>query len=229
VTADERALGIARELEERDDALAASIAELAELEHEIERLRERATEVQALLAGVPAERERAAVEVGAAREELAARERALRDAEAALAVAEGGRDEEAIAATRRHLVRARDAVSSTERKLARVEAAAAELERAADAAGREAPELEARARDLAVRMRGMRRVARAGAEDPEPTLSGVVEWAARARATVFVARGGLETERERGVREANELGASVLGEPLSATSVALVRRRLEES
>jgi chromosome segregation ATPase len=229
VTADERVLRIARELDERDAALAASIAEVADLEREVEWLRERATEVHALLDRLPAEREAAAADVAAAREELGERSRALQDAEAALAAAEGGRDEEAVAAARRRLVRARDAVRSAERKLARVEEAAAELERAADAAGREAPELEARARELAARMRGTARVARAGAEDPEPTLPGVVDWAARARATVFVARGGLETERERGVREANELGASVLGEPLTATSVALVRRRLEAS
>jgi chromosome segregation ATPase len=227
--ADERALRLARELEQRDAALAASIAELAELERDVEWLRARAEEVQALLDRLPAERVAAAADVASAREELAVRQGALREAEAALAAAEGGRDEEAVAAARRGLVRARDAVSSAERKLARAEAAAAEVERSADAARRETPELEERARKVASRMRGVARVARAGAEDPGLTLAGVVDWAARARATLFVARGGLETERERGVREANELGASVLGEPLVATSVALVRRRLEES
>ena len=65
-------------------------------------------------------------------------------------------------------------------------------------------------------------------EPPGPGIEGVLEWAARAHAAVFVARSGLETERERVVREANELAASVLGEPLYATSVALVRQRLEE-
>ena len=65
-------------------------------------------------------------------------------------------------------------------------------------------------------------------EPPAPGIEGVLEWAARAHAAVFVARSGLETERERVVREANELAASVLGEPLYATSVALVRQRLEE-
>lgn len=225
---DERVLSFARELEERDAGLAASIAELSELERELESLRLRAAEVHALLGRLPAEREAAAAEVASARDELAAREQALRDAEAALAAAEGGRHEEAVAAARRGLVRARDAVSSAERKLARAEEAATEVERAGDVAGREAPELEARARELAARMRGVARVARAGADDPEPTLAGVVAWAARARATVFVARSGLESERDRVVREANELGASVLGEPLAATSVALVRRRLEE-
>jgi chromosome segregation ATPase len=226
--ADARAVGFARELEERDAALAAAIGELAGLEREIESLRVRAAEVQGLLDRLPAEREAAAAEVASARAEAEARERALREAEAALAAAEADDDEEALAAARRGLVRARDSASSAARKLARGEAAAAELERAAGAAQREAPQLEERARGVASRLRGLARVARAGAEEPEPTPAGVVAWAAKARATLFVARSGLETERERVVREANELGASVLGEPLVATSVALVRRRLEE-
>jgi hypothetical protein len=44
---------------------------------------------------------------------------------------------------------------------------------------------------------------------------------------VLVARGTLESERERIVAEANALGSAALGEQLSATSVALVRLRLE--
>jgi hypothetical protein len=42
-------------------------------------------------------------------------------------------------------------------------------------------------------------------------------------------RGQREQERERLVREANELGGSALGEQLAGSSVALVRRRLEEA
>ena len=54
------------------------------------------------------------------------------------------------------------------------------------------------------------------------------EWGARVRSALFVARGTLETERERVVTEANALGTAVLGESLGASSVAVVRRRLEE-
>jgi hypothetical protein len=67
----------------------------------------------------------------------------------------------------------------------------------------------------------------AAPEPPGPGIAGVLEWAASAHAAVLVVRSGLETERERVVREANELASSVLGEPLYATSVAAVRRRLE--
>ena len=65
--------------------------------------------------------------------------------------------------------------------------------------------------------------------EPGMTLA-VVE--ARRDAVVFalfVARGTLETERERIVVEANALGTAVLGESLGGSSVAVIRRRLEES
>jgi hypothetical protein len=45
---------------------------------------------------------------------------------------------------------------------------------------------------------------------------------------VLVARGTLEAQRELIVVEANALAAGALGEPLGASSVALVRRRLEQ-
>jgi len=53
--------------------------------------------------------------------------------------------------------------------------------------------------------------------------------AAAGVAALFVVRGQREGERERLVREANELGGSVLGEQVAGASVALVRRRLEEA
>ncbi len=48
------------------------------------------------------------------------------------------------------------------------------------------------------------------------------------RSSLFVVQGNLETERDRVVVEANALGAALLGESLGASSVAVVRRRLEE-
>ncbi|HEY6053739.1 MAG TPA: hypothetical protein VIU86_07385, partial [Gaiellaceae bacterium] len=66
--------------------------------------------------------------------------------------------------------------------------------------------------------------------ETEPSgLGGLIEWTTRARAALFVAVGGLESERERIVREANELGAAVLGDASVVTSVRLVRERIESS
>jgi hypothetical protein len=65
--------------------------------------------------------------------------------------------------------------------------------------------------------------------EPGTTLAELEDWAGRARAALFVARGTLETERERIVAEANALGAAVTGEPAAGTSVALVRKRIEDA
>lgn len=229
--ADERALRLARELEERDGSLAAAIAELAGLEAEADALRGRTAELAVFLERLPEARRQAAAAIAEAGEELERRRGEFGRGEEALAEAEDRRrrDEEEVAAARRAVVRTRDAVASAERKLARAAEEAARLEAGAAEAEAEASRLEASAHRLAERLRSLPRVARAGADEPRQGLEGVLDWADRARATIFVARSGLETERERVVREANELGASVLGEPLFATSVALVRRRLEES
>jgi hypothetical protein len=72
------------------------------------------------------------------------------------------------------------------------------------------------------------RVSDAGGADPGASLDDLVEWGARVHAALFVVRGGLELERERVVREANELGAAVLGEPVAA-SVGRVRELIERA
>jgi chromosome segregation ATPase len=225
---DDRALGLARELEVRDEELAAALEELAELERETEALRSRAADVAAFLERLPDERRRLADAVGEARAEVGRRRDESAVAERELGEAESRRrQQEAVAAARRAVVRTRDAAASAERKLARLECEVTELESSAAGAEADVPRVEVEARRLAEELRTHPRVARAGADEPRPGLAGILDWADRARATLFVARGGLETERERVVREANELGASALGEPMFATSVALVRRRIE--
>ena len=81
-----------------------------------------------------------------------------------------------------------------------------------------------------IRSRSVSSVPRAtNSAEPGATLDDIEEWGARVRSALFVARGTLETERERIVIEANALGTAVLGENLGGTSVAVIRRRLEES
>jgi hypothetical protein len=46
---------------------------------------------------------------------------------------------------------------------------------------------------------------------------------------LLVVRSGLETERERLIRQANEIAASVLGDPAHATAVSRVRAELERA
>jgi hypothetical protein len=125
------------------------------------------------------------------------------------------------------VTRTKDAESTATKRLSRVEAQSEELEHEAERAEREAPALEKRAQQAAVRVTELPRLSAPTA--PEAGLPSLIEWGARARAALFGARTSLESERESVVREANELGSAVLGEPLFSSSVAGVRRRLEEA
>lgn len=224
---DERLIGFARELEARDERLATAIAEVDELQRAAEAVRERARGVAAFLERLP--REQAAAEQALAEAEAAARTREhdRGEAERELTRAEESGNDERLAAARRALVRARDAERSAGRKLARALEALDALARDADAARAEAPALEERAGALAGRLAALPRISHAATAAPGPGLGGTIDWAGRARAALFVVRGGLDVERDRVVREANELAASALGEPVAATSVALVRERIE--
>ena len=84
------------------------------------------------------------------------------------------------------------------------------------------------AKAIAAELIRIRRIPEAPGLEPGDTLVELEEWGLLVRSAVLVARGTLEAERERIVVEANALAAGALGEPLAASSVALVRRRLEE-
>lgn len=216
-----------RELVAADEERAAGLEELDGLVVETAAIRERADELAALIASAPSERARLDGEVSAAGREVHERAQVLEAAEAELAAAEARADEERLAAARRHLVRARDALSVAEKRAATSRVEAAGLEERLARAEREVPELEERAAGLARELGGRPRLAREAAREPESGLDGVIEWSSRARAALAVARSTLTTERDAGIREANELGSVVLGEPLVASSAALVARRVE--
>lgn len=207
-------LAYARELEAEDAALAEAIARLDELRSAATGLRRRAEHAMGFLARLPAAREAASHAVAEAEAELERRRAELRTAEAEL---ERASKEEAVLAARRAVVRTRDQAGGTERKAERLRAEAKALEEEARAVSAELPELDRIARELATQVDGL----------PEPGTIGAAAWAARAEAAVFVTRSGLEAQRERVIRQANELGASAFGEPLVSASVSLVRERLE--
>lgn len=115
-----------------------------------------------------------------------------------------------------------------EKRAAASRAEAGELEQRLDLAAREVPELEQRTAGLARELAGRPRLAREAGQEPAPGLDGIIEWSSRARAALAVARSTLAAERDAGIREANELGSVVLGEPLVASSAALVAKRVEE-
>ena len=89
--------------------------------------------------------------------------------------------------------------------------------------------LAVEARDVARAVAEVPRLSDSGRAAPGESLEEIEEWGARAHAALFVVRGGLESERERIVLEANGLAAAALGDQAGGASVALVRRRLEQS
>ena len=101
--------------------------------------------------------------------------------------------------------------------------AAEDLENRVAEATIEGHELHAHARELAAELRGRPRIADDAGKEPRPGLDGVEAWSEIARASLFVARGQLSAEREAVIRQANELGALALGEPLSAMGTVLSR------
>jgi hypothetical protein len=213
---DERAVDELRALERRDAELAAEGERLRALDADVGSLRGRAEEIEAFFlvyaeaeARLRAASDAAAAELGARREELAEAERA----------ASAARDEDARAAAERALARARDHVASAEARVVRAAGEREAHEHAAGAATTELPKLTARATRLAV--------PEAGA--PGDTPRELVDWAARAHATLFVAAGQIDAQRDRVVREANELATMLLGEPTYGATASQALGRVEAS
>jgi hypothetical protein len=99
-----------------------------------------------------------------------------------------------------------------EDRLARAQSGYDALERDAAALPPELAELETRARAVT---------------DVPPLGSSLVEWASQAHAEVFVAAGQIDVQRERVIRESNELASMLLGEPTYGATVAQALARVE--
>ena len=216
-------LSFAHELERRDRAVAERLAALARVGGDVDRVRGRAAAVTAFFERLPAERDHVARTAADADAALARAQRGEAEAEAALARA---RKDDARLAAERALAAARTELRAAEERRVRARDRDAALEQEAEQLEAEGRDLEREAERLAAELAAAPRVS--PTEPPREGLAELVEWGARAHAAVLVARGGLESERERIVREANELASSALGEPLYATNVASVRQRLEE-
>jgi hypothetical protein len=211
----ESLLQFAEELERRDADVAEALTGVERLQAEVEELRAHAAAAAAFLDALPAAlAERAADERSAvdARDDA---ERIVREAEQVL---ERATKEDRRLEAERSLQQARDGLHAAEFWVAQARDAHAELERAGAVRRVEADGLVRRAVELAPQVR-----------DPSaasPDLEGALEWALRARGALLLRRSGLAREREEVVREATELLAGVLGDPLTVTAVAGVRERL---
>jgi hypothetical protein len=207
-----------RELDRRDAELGARADQLRDADAEVAAIRERAEAIAAFFATYPDEDGRLRAAVAAARAELAARENECR---AAQAVVDGARDDEERALARHALQRASDhlvvAGAAVERALAEHDA----LDRAAGDLPGELDRLEERSRLVTASIADVPR--------PGEGPAALAEWASRAHAALFVASGSVDTQRERVIREANELATALLGEPTYGSTVAQARARVEQA
>lgn len=218
-----------RDLEARDTAHASELDAVVGLVQGADRVRARADELVTFLHGVPGERtaldtlepdlrqdrDHAADDVDAATQRL---ERLQAKRRAAVDELDQARREHATAVS---------LLADVEARLARLLARRVELDDLETAARAEGEGLHVEASDLAGRIGAVPRISHTARLPPGAGLDGLVDWGARAHAGLFVVRTQLETEREGVLREATELGTSVLGEPLGGSSVALVRERIE--
>jgi chromosome segregation ATPase len=203
---DERALSELRELAVRDAELAACAAELRTRDGEVNELRHRAQAIDAFFATFAEEDERRLAAVATALAELAGRHDELERAEADLARA---RDEDARIHAQHAVDRAHDHIAVATKNLERTEADVAELEREAIELPDELAEAERRS---GAGVRGAR---------------ALIDWASHEHAKLFVAAGQIDVQRERVIREANELASMLLGEQTFGVAVAQALARVE--
>jgi hypothetical protein len=217
-------LTIAEDLERRDERAAEALLEVERLQAEVDGLRAEAGAVAVFLRELPAARAALDVEERTAAEQSERAAEALRAAEDALARVQERGSESARLEAARAAQHARDALEDAELRVARADKERARLELEGAERGADAERLEHRGAELAAHPRLEHDVAA-----PATGLYGLLDWAARARGELLVSHAALATERDKIVREATELVASVLGEPLVATGAAGVRQRLERA
>ncbi len=231
MAASAQALAHAAELERRDTQIANELDVVRGLEERVGAIRERVGEVREALERMPLERE----SLGRLSEEAeeavtVARAEAERTEERVASLESGHRKrDDELDRARKEAATARETLADALATRTRIEergSALAEEERLLRV---QAGELTAAAERVAEDIRDVGRVTESAGRAPGTSLAALEEWGSRVRSALFVVRGTLETERERVVVEANVLGASVLGEQLGASSVALVRRRLESA
>jgi septal ring factor EnvC (AmiA/AmiB activator) len=218
------------DLERRDAELADESVRIEELSDRVDAVWRRAAELDEVLARTPGE---LALADRALTEQEARRARANVELESA--AAEVARLEHKVRATveeksraLRELGRAQEAVADTEASLDRMRAVRAALIDRETAARAELGILAAEGEEIARHLAVVSRVSMSGRTRPEHDLGGLAAWASRVHAALVVVRAQLATERDRLVREANELGSVVLGESLSGRGVASVARCVRE-
>jgi predicted nucleic acid-binding Zn-ribbon protein len=213
---DRRAIDDLRRLAALDDELAARERRLQELDQTVRDLRARAEALETFVARYDDAERRARSAIESAEAEVARRRAEAAEEQGAL---ENERDADRRELARRALARAEDHLSVAEIALGRASTDAAQLEREAADWQRELPLLEDRAWQLSSDLPDV--------ESPGSGAPALIAWASHAHAALFVAVRQLEAERERVIREANELSSALLGEPTYGSTPAQALARVE--
>jgi chromosome segregation ATPase len=223
-------LALAAELERRDDAVARELDTARLLAERAGAVRARAADVREALQRVPGRLDELSRRRHEAQREEADALAQLELAESRLAGLEAARRQRAdeIDRARSEVSTAEDSLADARAHVERLRALESELDAEAESLAAEGEALARAAAEVATDIRAFERVTEAARREPGATLAELEDWGGQVRSALFVARGTLETERERIVVEANALGSSVLGETLGASSVGVVRRRIEE-
>ena len=230
---DDRRLAILEDLEHAEEAVAAETAEIEDLYTACEEVRSAALELVSFLHRLPDDRATAEREIEESAAALEAAADAAERAEQELAAAEASGDAERIAAARRFHIRARDSLGVAERRARDALSRTSELEASAKASEERADQLAARAGELAETLGRRPRVAVEAGARPGAGPAEIAEWGTQVRAALLVARSQVAAEQDALVRQANELAAGVVGEPVAATSASgaaeMLRTRLASS
>ncbi len=217
-------IAIADDLEARDARAGEALLDVERLQAEVDELRAHAGAAAAFLRELPEAHAVLEAEEHAAAAARASAAEAAQVAEEELERVQERGGESARLEAARAAQHARDELEAAELRVARAQAERERLEQEGVERGAEAERLERRGSELAAHPRLEHNVAA-----PATGLHGLLDWVARARGELLVAHAALATERDTIVREATELVASVLGEPLVATGAVGVRQRLERA
>ena len=213
---DARAVAELDDLGRRDEALAASAAQLLELEAAVARIRSRAEAIDRFFANYPDEEVRLAAAIEAAVRNLELRRDELRTAEGELATA---RTEDDRQHAEKAVARAVDHLALAESGLVRARSEHETFERDAAELPAELAALEEEARPIAA-------AAQLPEHPPSASPRNLADWASSSHAELFVALSQIDTQRERISREANELASMLLGEGTYGSTVAQALQRV---
>lgn len=214
---DARAVQELHSLARRDAELSAAIRRVQQQEAVVAETRTRSDAIARFFATLPEEESHARGEIEESEDSLARRRDEVTELQRVLDLAQSEDERER---TEKAIARGHDRVAAAESRLGRARSALTALEEDAAEFPTELARLEAEASDLRDEDRSLPAV--------EGGLDALSEWASRAHSVLFLALSQLTTERDRVIREADELASMLLGEETYGSTIAKTLRRVEE-